>query len=262
MVQNNSLQFWTAFVQEYFEPGAYMRVTLSGTGPANTGAQGSEARSLGLRILLLAADLLAPRQVGMQSCCDCLAEAPLEVLPRLFHIKYDSGLKEELLFMSDPQETETPSGITCKSMLKHASRIFSSWPFLQHSSIILCAGRHLLTSTLAVEESVFETLRIKRYGRLVVLLTPAMKIISYDFNMLGYDYSIPQPVILHELGALMHQFQQYQQESAQASSSDGPKPHEVMQIAMTTIANLGHGFEAEVTVACLYDSATCMLATL
>ena len=46
-VQNNSLQFWTAFVQEYFAPGAYMRVTLSGTGPANSEAQGCEARSLG-----------------------------------------------------------------------------------------------------------------------------------------------------------------------------------------------------------------------
>ena len=111
------------------------------------------------------------------------------------------------------------------------------------------AGRHLLTSTLAVEESVFETLRIKRYGRLVVLLTPAMKIISYDFNMLGYDYSIPQPVILHELGALMHQFQQYQQDTLQTKSSDALKPHEVMQIAMTAVANLGHGFEAEVTAA-------------
>ena len=39
-----------------------------------------------------------------------LAEAPLEILPRLFHIKYESGLKEELLYLSDPQETETNSG--------------------------------------------------------------------------------------------------------------------------------------------------------
>ena len=103
---------------------------------------------------------------------------------------------------------------------------------------------------MAVEESVFETLRIKRYGRLVVLLTPAMKIISYDFNMLGYDCSIPQPVILNELGALMQQFQQYQQDIAQASSyCDGPKPHDVMQIALTAVSNLRHGFEAEVSPA-------------
>lgn len=110
----------------------------------------------------------------------------------------------------------------------------------------MSAGRHLLTSTLAVEESVFETLRIKRYGRLVVLLTPTMKIISYDFNMLGYDYSVPQPVILNELGALMQQFQLYQQSAADADTANGPKPHEVMQIAVNALANLGHGLEREV----------------
>lgn len=112
--------------------------------------------------------------------------------------------------------------------------------------IYSCAGRRLLTSTLAVEESVFETLRIKRYGRLVVLLTPAMKIISYDFNMLGYDYSIPQPVILNELGALMHQFQQFQQDTMHANSPNSSKPYEIMQIALTAVSNLGYGFEAEV----------------
>ena len=110
----------------------------------------------------------------------------------------------------------------------------------------LHAGRHLLTSTLAVEESVFETLRIKRYGRLVVLLNPAMKIISYDFNMLGYDYSVPQPVILNELGALMQQFQQCQHNAAQADSSKAPKTHEVLQIAVNALANFGHHFDTEV----------------
>ena len=111
VVQNNSLKFWTAFVQEYFEPGAYMRVTLSGNSPANSGTQGTEARSLGLQ--LLATNTMFTAQSPAAKCL-FLAEAPLEVLPRLFHIKYDSGLKEELLFMSDPQETETPSGkYTC-----------------------------------------------------------------------------------------------------------------------------------------------------
>ena len=49
-VQNNSLQFWTAFVQEYFAPGAHIRVTLSGSGPTNNEAQGCEARSLGQKL--------------------------------------------------------------------------------------------------------------------------------------------------------------------------------------------------------------------
>ena len=187
------------------------------------------------------------------------AEAPLEVMPRLFHLKYEGGLKEELLYLSDPQETETPSGFWITTISLQLPLCFA--PRLKHCTVISCtltqakqrdvaAGRHLLTSTLAVEESVFETLRTKRYGRLVVLLTPAMKIISYDFNMLGYDYSVPQPVILNELGALMQQFQQYQHSAAQADATNGPKPHEVMQIAVDAIANLGHGFEGEVRLSC------------
>ena len=92
----------------------------------------------------------------------------------------------------------------------------------------------------------FETLRIKRYGRLVLLLTPAMKIISYDFNMLGYDYSVPQPVMLRELGALMQQFQHYQHSATEADMVNGLKPHEVMQTAVNALASLGHGLEREV----------------
>ena len=116
-MQNNSLQFWTAFVQEYFEPGAYVRVTLSENSPASSGTQGTEARSLGLNIS--ATNNKVKHKAGYK--CLLLAEAPLEVLPRLFHTKYDSGLKEELLFMSDPQETETPSGgCTCCGKHGHA----------------------------------------------------------------------------------------------------------------------------------------------
>lgn len=98
-----------------------MRVTLSGTGPANTGAQGSEARSLGLTH--------AEQHTSCQQQANekLSAEAPLEVLPRLFHIKYDSGLKEELLFMSDPQETETPSGADCAPLPPHMYACFQFW---------------------------------------------------------------------------------------------------------------------------------------
>ena len=103
-MQNNSLEFWMAFVQEYFAPGGYMRVTINGCGQGGSSAHGIEARSLGQLTW----------HVAIKSNCQCdvimFAEAPLETLPRLFHIKYDSGLKEELLYLSDPQETETNSG--------------------------------------------------------------------------------------------------------------------------------------------------------
>lgn len=186
---NNSVEFWTAFVREYFALGAYMRIVLKGS--SRSGHRNDQEHEL--RVL----------------------EAPFEVLPRLFHIKYDSGLKEELLYLSDPQERETRTG---------------NW---------------ILSSHLAVEESVFETLRIKRYGRLCVLLNPHMKIMSYEFNMLGHDFSIPQPVILNQLGAMMQELQHRQQAMSQATPSKLQKPHEVLDLALNAIANMGHGLEAE-----------------
>ena len=118
-MQDNSLHFWAAFVHEYFAPGAHMRVTLNGSRPANPGAPAYEAQSLGqapanvsLLKFLSTTDsaLLCSLHIIVYICYVLTAEAPLEVLPRLFHIKYDSGLKEELLYLSDPQEIETPSG--------------------------------------------------------------------------------------------------------------------------------------------------------
>ena len=145
-----------------------------------------------------------------------------------------------MLVKLDPHDTCTPH--TYVRVRKSAVHI----AVLLEASKDCLAGRLRLTSTLAVEESVFETLRIKRYGRLVVLLTPALKIISYDFDMLGYDYSVPQPVILNELGALMQQFQHYQQTAAATELPEGPKLHDVMRIAVNALASLGHGFEGEV----------------
>ena len=72
-----------------------------------------------------------------------------------------------------------------------------------------------------------------------------MKIINYDFNMLGFDYSIPQPVILNQLGAMMQQLQRHQHVLSQAPAKIN-KPHEVLDIALTAVAHLGHAFEAEV----------------
>ena len=95
-----------AFVQEYFAPGGYMRVTINGSGQGVGTGQGTEARSLGQ----LTCKWHIHTDCDYQCICIVLAEAPLETLPRLFHIKYDSGLKEELLYLSDPQETETNSG--------------------------------------------------------------------------------------------------------------------------------------------------------
>lgn len=105
-MQNNSVDFWTAFVHEYFAPGAYMRVIINNNAQTgNQHASEQKPRILGTKITSSYAN------AGDVHVCNAHAEAPLEILPRLFHIKYDSGLKEELLYLSDPQEVESHTGL-------------------------------------------------------------------------------------------------------------------------------------------------------
>lgn len=75
-----------------------------------------------------------------------LSEVPAEVLPRLFNVKYDSGIVRELLYVDMPHEYQKPS------------------------------GEIVLDYEKAVEETVFEKLRIVRDGHLCIVFTPDLKV--------------------------------------------------------------------------------------
>lgn len=68
------------------------------------------------------------------------------VLPRLFKIKYDSGVVEELLFVDVPQERRT------------------------------AGGGLVVEYEQAIQQSVFEQLRVVRTGRLKVAFSNACKV--------------------------------------------------------------------------------------
>lgn len=76
-----------------------------------------------------------------------LTEATFEVLPRLNEIKFGSGVIDELLFLDWPREYRYPSGIM---MLEYAK---------------------------AVQESVYEQLRVVREGRLRIIFAHDLKVI-------------------------------------------------------------------------------------
>jgi hypothetical protein len=84
----------------------------------------------------------------------CFAEATFEVLPRLNEIKFGSGVIDELLFLDMPREIRLPSGIM---MLEYAK---------------------------AVQESVYEQLRVVREGQLRVIFTQDLKV-----NMITVSYT-------------------------------------------------------------------------
>lgn len=76
-----------------------------------------------------------------------LTEATVEVLPRLFKIKYESGTLEELLYVDMPCEYQNSS------------------------------GQIVLDYAKAIQESVFEQLRVVRDGQLRVVFSPDLKVI-------------------------------------------------------------------------------------
>lgn len=75
-----------------------------------------------------------------------LTEASFEVLPRLNEIKFASGVIDELWFLDLPQERRFPS------------------------------GHMMLDYEKAVQESVYEQLRVIHEGRLKVIFSPDLKV--------------------------------------------------------------------------------------
>ena len=75
-----------------------------------------------------------------------MIETTVEVLPRLCKIKFDSGVIDELLFVDIPREYRLPSGV-----------------------MVLEYGK-------AIQESVYEQLRVVRNGQLRIIFTPELKV--------------------------------------------------------------------------------------
>lgn len=75
-----------------------------------------------------------------------LSETTVSVLPRLYKIKYDSGTLEELLYVDMPHEYQNAS------------------------------GQIVLDYAKAIQESVFEQLRVVRDGQLRIIFSPDLKV--------------------------------------------------------------------------------------
>jgi len=80
-------------------------------------------------------------------------ETTVEVLPRLCQIKYASGTLEELLYVDMPRESQNPS------------------------------GQIVLDYTKAIQESVFEQLRVVREGHLRIVFNQDLKVIFFSWDM-------------------------------------------------------------------------------
>ncbi|KAK9740911.1 hypothetical protein RND81_03G070300 [Saponaria officinalis] len=116
-------------------------------------------------------------------------EATAEVLPRLFKIKYESGTLEELLYIDMPREYQNS------------------------------AGQIVLDYAKAIQESVFEQLRVVRDGQLRIVFSPDLKICSWEFCARRHEELIPRRLLIPQVSQLGTVAQKYQAAIQNSSSS-------------------------------------------
>jgi len=177
--QDNNIEYWRNFVNEYFAPNAKKRwcVSLYGSGRQTTG--------------------VFPQDVWHCEICNRKPgrgfETTVEVLPRLCQIKYASGTLEELLYIDMPHESQNTS------------------------------GQIILDYTKAIQESVFEQLRVVREGHLRIVFNPDLKIASWEFCARRHEELIPRRSIIPQvsnLGAVVQKYQAAAQNSTSLSPQD------------------------------------------
>ncbi|KAJ6676161.1 LIM DOMAIN-BINDING PROTEIN [Salix viminalis] len=176
----NTFAYWRKFVAEYYSPRAKKRWCLSLYD--NVGHH-----TLGV----------FPQASMEEWQCEICGsksgrgfEATFEVLPRLNEIKFGSGVIDELLFLDMPREFRLPSGIM---MLEYAK---------------------------AVQESVYEQLRVVREGQLRVVFTHDLKILSWEFCVRRHEELLPRRVVGPQVNQLLQVAQKCQSTIAE-SGSDG-----------------------------------------
>ncbi|CAA2981566.1 probable transcriptional regulator SLK2 [Olea europaea var. sylvestris] len=177
---DNTIAYWKKFVAEYYSPRAKKRWCLSLYN--NVGNH-----SLGV----------FPQAAMDAWQCDICGsksgrgfEATVEVLPRLNEIKFGSGVIDELLFLDLPREYRFPSGMM---MLEYAK---------------------------AVQESIYEQLRVVREGHLRIIFSPDLKILSWEFCAQRHEELLCRRLVAPQVNQLL-QVAQKCQSTISESGPDG-----------------------------------------
>lgn len=209
--QENTIAYWRKFVAEYYAPRAKKRWCLSLYENFGQHALG------------------AFPQAAMDAwhCDICGArsgrgfEATYEVLPRLNEIKFSSGVLDELLFLDWPRERRFPSGM-----------------------MVLEYGK-------AVQESVYEQLRIIREGQLRIIFTQDLKIFSWEFCARRHEELLPRRLVAPQV----HQLLQVVQKCQSTISDAGPEgfSSQDIQASSNMVVNAGRQLAKSLDLQSLND---------
>ncbi|KAJ6843184.1 putative transcriptional regulator SLK2 [Iris pallida] len=167
---DNSILYWRKFVAEYFAPRAKKRWCLSLYDNVGSHALGAFPQA--------AMDAWQCDICGSKSGKGF--EAACEILPRLSQINFDRGVVDELLYLDIPREYRLPSGIM---VLEYAK---------------------------AVQESVYEQLRVVREGHLRITFTPDLKILSWEFCARRHEEFFSRRAVAPQVNQLLQVAHKYQ----------------------------------------------------
>ncbi|GMI99584.1 hypothetical protein HRI_003627700 [Hibiscus trionum] len=175
---DNTFSYWRKFVAEYYSPRAKKRWCLSLYDNVGSHALG-----------------VFPQAAMDAWHCDICGsksgrgfEATFEVLPRLNEIKFGSGVVDELLFLDLPRECRFPSGMM---MLEYGK---------------------------AVQESVYEQLRVVREGQLRIIFTQDLKILSWEFCARRHEELFPRRLVAPQVNQLLQIAQKCQSTISEGGS--------------------------------------------
>ncbi|KAL9271081.1 putative transcriptional regulator SLK2 [Drosera capensis] len=244
--QENTIAYWRKFVAEYYAPCAKKRWCLSLYENFGQHALGAFPQAAMASCFVYITSLFSkmhgtvtfvgPDQEGDSMVNPCWlykynlmlsfhvkfsTEATYEVLPRLNEIKFSSGVLDELLFLDWPRERRFPSGM-----------------------MVLEYGK-------AVQESVYEQLRIIREGQLRIIFTQDLKIFSWEFCARRHEELLPRRLVAPQV----HQLLQVVQKCQSTISDAGPEgvSSQDIQASSNLVVNAGRQLAKSLDLQSLND---------
>ncbi|XP_057791468.1 probable transcriptional regulator SLK2 [Salvia miltiorrhiza] len=166
---DNGISYWKKFVSEYYAPGSKKSWCFSKYG----------------NIKLQTAGVFCPKSMGTYGCQICGLksgkglEATSETFPRLFKMKFESGMLDEILYIDSPRAHKV------------------------HNGLVLEYGK-------AIQASVYETFRVVHNGKLRVVFGNDLKILSWEFCIENHEEYLLQTLFTPQVKQLVQAVEKYQ----------------------------------------------------
>ncbi|KAL7123131.1 hypothetical protein ACP275_01G086100 [Erythranthe tilingii] len=168
-IRDNNIAYWKKFVSEYYASGAKKRWCFSKYE----------------NIELHTSGVFCPVSTETWYCDICCSksgkglEATSDIFPKLFKIKFESGMLDEILFLDSPRACKIPCGL------------------------VLEYGK-------ATQESVYENFRVVHVGTLRVVFRYDLKILSWEFCAQNHEEFLLRRSITPQVNQLVHVAEKFQ----------------------------------------------------